>query len=54
MFGVFVLGILIGICGTLVGERIYCLWYYKDFEPGITEISEEDWEEIVGMFEEEK
>ena len=54
MFGIFILGILIGICGTLVGERIYCRWYYKDFEEGITEISEDDWEEIVGMFQEEE
>ena len=54
MFGIFVLGILFGVCGTLVGERIYSRWYYKDFNPNIFEIPEEEWEEIVAMFEEEE
>ena len=54
MFGILVLGILLGVCGTLVGERIYCRWYYKDFNPEITELSEDEWEEIVTMFQEEE
>lgn len=54
MFGILLLGILMGVCGTLIGERIYCRWYYKDFNPEITELSEEEWEEIVALFEEEE
>ena len=54
MFGIFILGILFGICGTLVGERIYSRWYYKDFDPNISELSEEEWEELVSTIDGEE
>lgn len=52
MIGVLIIGIGFGICASLLGINLIHRYYYKDFKPDIGELSEEDWEEIVTLFEE--